>query len=430
LKLFGNWKLGSPKPEELPLKEMATEIPLDDYHRGELLKDNGFTIKLLLNDECLKLLVDYGKFSQTDADSLKQIRNSLKDKKEFFEVFYSICEREGEYNYKKRGTVSIHWYYERMLLEQGLRKHGKFVKKEIKKIQSESANLSPQERQDKLKKAVTRVDEIMEEVGQDATLTMEQIEQSIKKFPNDHMYKDVKNPEEFYFRERALNTSIIKEYEKAIEFCDKGLKINPDSPFLWYMRGRTLSDMRQFEKGMEDLKKAITLREDFGDAWYEIGRIHQMNNDMDSGILAYFKANEVDPSLKIYENDDSSTKEESSRSFPKSTKTLDEKGVKIVMDYLGDAPKEIEVTVDGYFAVLSQKKFLPQFIEPPNNIQLCVYSESINLVREWVKQLTQLLSDAGIKAQFKDNGDPFQIDTYHEESKQWFPAVLIRGNDY
>lgn len=289
----------------------------------------------------------------------------------------------------------------------------------------ESANLSPQERHEEMKKTLTKMEKIMKK----SILSMEQIEQGAEKFPNDHMYKDVKNPDEFYFRERALNTSIIQKYEKAIEFCDKGLKINPDSPFLWYMRGRTLSDMRQFEKGMEDLKKAITLRKDFGDAWYEIGRIHQMNNDMDSGILAYFQANKFDPSIKIYENNDSSTKEESSRSFPKSTKTLDEKGVKIVMDYLRDAPKEIEVSIDGYFAVLAEKKFLPQFIESPNNIQLGVYSESINLVRDWVKQLTQLLTDAGIKAQFKDNGDSFQIDTYHEESKQWYSAVLIRGND-
>ena len=268
--------------------------------------------------------------------------------------------------------------------------------------------------------------EITEIIKEAPNFTMEQISEMDKKFPTHFQDKDVKNPEEHKFRVLALSYSMGGNLEECIACCDKGLEINPQSAYLLYMRGRTFSDLRQFENGINDLSSAVKLREDFADAWYEIGRIHHMNNDMDSAILAYYNAKQFEPNY--YKIDDSDPNDESFQgSPPKITQTLNEKGVNIVMEFIEKHSKEINCHISDYFAVCAVQKLLPEYLTIPKNIQLVVCCSSVQIVREWWKKLSQTLIDNGISAQFKENNNSLEVDTFHESTGEWAPAVVMSG---
>jgi len=258
---------------------------------------------------------------------------------------------------------------------------------------------------------------------------MEQILEKAREYPTHFIYQDVKNPEEFEFRYQALGFSIAKNFQECIDCCIQGLDINPQSSYLFYMRGRTFSDTEHFQEGINDLMKAIRQRKDFAEAWFELGRIHQMVGDMDEAITDYYAAHHFEPTIKIYEENSNGSGEDPHGSFPTSTKTLDENGVKIVLKHIRNTPKEIDVTITGYFAVCGEKKLLPEYIVPPNNIRLLMYSKSDELVREWCKQLGQLLLDGGIDVQLRDNGNSIHIETQNAETKEWLPAVIMSGHE-
>ena len=90
--------------------------------------------------------------------------------------------------------------------------------------------------------------------------TMEQISELSKKLPHDHYTQDLKNSKEFKLRQLSLHYSMAGNLDECIDNCNKGLEINPQSPFLLYMRGRTFLDLKQFENGINDLSKAVELR--------------------------------------------------------------------------------------------------------------------------------------------------------------------------
>lgn len=286
--------------------------------------------------------------------------------------------------------------------------------------------ISPKNRKEKTKKILKEIRKIKSDTS--VTLTMEQIAEQAQKFPTHFNYQDVKNPEEFRCRDEALSYSMTEDYQDCIDSCNKGLEINPNSPYLLYMRGRTFSDMKQFEDGMNDLRRAIELRGDFAEAWMEIGRIHYITNHMDLGILAYIKSQELEPLYKVYEVNPDGSGEDPSGSSPKFTQTLNEKGVKIVLDHIRNTLEDtIDIIIDGYFAICMQKKLFPDYLNPPRNIQL-VMLESTEKVRDWCNQLVQLLHDADIDVRLKDNGDHLEIKTLNTETDEWQSAVIVKGD--
>jgi len=118
-------------------------------------------------------------------------------------------------------------------------------------------------------------------------------------------------------------------------------------------------------------------------------------------------------------------KEEQGSAFSPYTNTLNEKGVKIVLDYLRNELEGIDYVMGGDFGAYSQ--LLPKYRTIPDNIELEVHGKSDELVRQWCKQLGQLLTDGGIDVQLRDNGDSLQIETQNLESKEWLPAVIMYG---
>lgn len=251
------------------------------------------------------------------------------------------------------------------------------------------------------------------------------IEEMGQKIPTHFIYKDVKNIKEYELREYALHYSMIEEYQTCIDYCNQGLAINQESPYLLYLRGRTFSDMGQFKNAMDDLARAIKLRDDFGDAWYEVGVIHHKTNHMDDGILAYCKAQERDPHYKIYEKGVDG-EEDPRGSFPKETQTLTEEGVKIVMKYLEDKPEQIELILTGFFPICAEKKLMPEYLNPPPyNIRAMIQCEDPKLMEDWFMGLVNSLQENGINAKLKHNNDSDEIQITDNTSGEWLPAVVF-----
>ncbi len=263
--------------------------------------------------------------------------------------------------------------------------------------------------------------------------SMEQISELSKIVPirNDLLSQDIVNSKEFECRNMALQYSMAGNLDECLNYCKKGLEINPKSPYLLYMRGRTYSDLKQFENGIDDLANAVELRDDFADAWYEIGRIHQMHNDMDNAILAYGKAQQLEPEYyKIFKDNLDVIEEDVKHGVPpKFTQTLNEKGVRLVLDFLLNTPEEIHCEVTGYFAICMGHDVLPEYLLPPKNIRLVIFCESIQMVSDWVNQLSILLNDNGIPTQLNEQESIFEINTFDKEFQEWVPAIVCSPNE-
>lgn len=156
-----------------------------------------------------------------------------------------------------------------------------------------------------------------------------------------------------------------------------------------------------------------------------MGRIHALNNDMDTAILAYYKAQQLELDYyKISKNNPDVDDGENHGATPKFTQTLNEKGVSIVLNFLQNKPEEIDLVVTGYFAICMNTDLLPEYLIPPKNIRLAVFCESKQLVRDWVNQLSVLLNENGIPTQFNEIDTIFQINTFDGELQEWFPAIV------
>ena len=57
-------------------------------------------------------------------------------------------------------------------------------------------------------------------------------------------------------------------YQKAIEYYNKGLEAKPDDPCLFNNRGLAYYSLEQYDKAIADFTKAIELRPDLVDAYY------------------------------------------------------------------------------------------------------------------------------------------------------------------
>jgi tetratricopeptide (TPR) repeat protein len=135
---------------------------------------------------------------------------------------------------------------------------------------------------------------------ENSVVDMDKIEKLRQKFPDHEIYQDIIDPREFTIRNQALGYAMAKQPEKSIEFANEGLKINPNSPFLHYLKGRTLCDMGKFEEGLDHLITATKLKPIYADAYSEIGSTYFKLGDYEDAEKVMAKAHELDPSIKVW----------------------------------------------------------------------------------------------------------------------------------
>ncbi|MDE1869054.1 MAG: hypothetical protein KGH60_03785 [Candidatus Micrarchaeota archaeon] len=117
--------------------------------------------------------------------------------------------------------------------------------------------------------------------------------------PTHFIYKGNKNMEENLIRNLALSASTLGNYEKAIKLSVDGLKINPKSAYLLYIKGRSEGDMGVFDAGLADLNKAIRLEPKFADVLIERGVIKQKMHDTSGADKDFANARAIEPDIQL-----------------------------------------------------------------------------------------------------------------------------------
>lgn len=140
------------------------------------------------------------------------------------------------------------------------------------------------------------------EITKNVKVDMKILEKQAKEHPDRMLFQNVKNPDEHQERYFALYYSMQGDYAESIEHANKGLKINPKSAFLLYLRGRSKGDIRQLAEGINDLTEAIKIEPNYAEAFVERGYIEQKMGDFSAARADYEKGIRLDlrldPSLQ------------------------------------------------------------------------------------------------------------------------------------
>lgn len=128
---------------------------------------------------------------------------------------------------------------------------------------------------------------------------MNLVRKQAKEYPDRMIFQDVKNPEEYQARNHALYYSMQGKYGLSIEHATEGLKINPNSAYLYYIRGRSKGGLGQFEEGIRDLNIAIKIKPNYADAFVERGYIKQKMGNLKDAKKDYKKAKRIEPEIKL-----------------------------------------------------------------------------------------------------------------------------------
>lgn len=117
--------------------------------------------------------------------------------------------------------------------------------------------------------------------------------------PTHWIFKKVKSPINFYYRELALHESMLGQYHRCLATCITGLQMFPYCPYLLYMKGRTLGDIGNYDDGIEVLNRAISIYPHFADLYVERGSIMEKMHDIRAAKADYEKALEIEPTIQI-----------------------------------------------------------------------------------------------------------------------------------
>ncbi|WP_135605447.1 tetratricopeptide repeat protein [Methanococcoides sp. NM1] len=85
----------------------------------------------------------------------------------------------------------------------------------------------------------------------------------------------------------------LNEYDKALEYFDKALEINPDYVDAWNNKGLTLNKLNEFENASESFDKALDINPDDADLWNNKGNtiknLANYNSDYTRTVTTYAK---------------------------------------------------------------------------------------------------------------------------------------------
>ena len=91
----------------------------------------------------------------------------------------------------------------------------------------------------------------------------------------------------------------LSEYNKAIEFFDKAIEIEPDHASAWYNKGVALSKLGRYDEELKAYDKAIEIKPDHASAcWYNKACAYSLKRDKENALKSLSKAIELNPEFK------------------------------------------------------------------------------------------------------------------------------------
>ncbi len=109
--------------------------------------------------------------------------------------------------------------------------------------------------------------------------------------------------------------------------------------------------------------------------------------------------------------------------FPPHTHTLDQNGIRIVLEYLETKPNGVDFILEGDFAMYAQ--LLPKYRQIPYNILLQANTKSKEKLKKCCMELGQILLDNGYEIQMRNQVQYLQIEIHGEQEKKMVPAVIM-----
>ncbi len=131
--------------------------------------------------------------------------------------------------------------------------------------------------------------------------SLDEIKLMEAQLPTHWIYKHITDPHQYTFRNLALQSSMVGEYDKVVSICLEGLDKFPDDPYLLYMLGRTLYDIGRVTQDINKIGEAvrvldhvITLYQDFPDVYTERGKCRLIFNRIDDAEIDFLHAIELE----------------------------------------------------------------------------------------------------------------------------------------
>jgi superkiller protein 3 len=119
------------------------------------------------------------------------------------------------------------------------------------------------------------------------------------------MNKKEKQAEKYFQQGYAYNNK--GDYDKAIEYYNKAIELNPDYAVAYYNLGNVYNNkgdygkaIEYYNKAIEYYNKAIELNPDSVDAYNNLGIAYNIKSDDDKAIEYYNKAIELNPGSIAY----------------------------------------------------------------------------------------------------------------------------------
>jgi len=133
--------------------------------------------------------------------------------------------------------------------------------------------------------------EAVVEVDSELLEKIETIFQNYAELELDEIYKNIGNS---YYQKG--------EYEKALEYYQKAININPKHTSAHYNIGIIYQNRNEDDKALEYYQKAININPKYVDAYNNIGIIYQNRNEDDKALEYYQKAININPKYALAHN--------------------------------------------------------------------------------------------------------------------------------
>ncbi len=75
--------------------------------------------------------------------------------------------------------------------------------------------------------------------------------------------------------------------EEALEWCDRWLAIEPDSPEPNAARADIYKDRKQYKKAIAEMKRALEILPNESDMWFDLGKLYEKVGDVESAVFCY-----------------------------------------------------------------------------------------------------------------------------------------------
>ncbi|MHA1491106.1 MAG: tetratricopeptide repeat protein [Promethearchaeota archaeon] len=109
--------------------------------------------------------------------------------------------------------------------------------------------------------------------------------------------KEIFNIKEIYKQElnkKAIQDIEVEQYDKAIEYCEKAIKIDSEFAESYYNMGVAYHNENKHDLALKYYEKAVELEYDHLKTWNNMGILYEFKGDYNNALKAYNKAVKID----------------------------------------------------------------------------------------------------------------------------------------